>query len=229
MAFMEENKAPEIARVLRAVIYARISNDRVGAGLGVKRQEADCRALADRLAAQWGVTIVIVAVLSDNDVSAYSGRGRRDYQRLCNMIATGEADLVLAWHGDRLHRSVRELEDYIDLSNSRNVPTWTVTAGDYDLTTSNGRFQARLAGVIARRESEHRSERVRAAAAQRALAGKFSGGIRPFGFEADGKTVRSLLCPSCMCSQAGFSTVMAAINSRGIPVVPVSEVVKYYT
>lgn len=183
--------------MLRAVIYARISNDRVGAGLGVKRQETDCRALAERLAAQWGATIVIVAVLCDNDVSAYSGRKRKDYQRLCQMIANGEADLVLTWHGDRLHRSTRELEDFIDISNASDVATHTVTAGDYDLTTSNGRFQARIAGAIARRESEHRSERVRAAAAQRALLGRYKGGIRPFGFEQDGMTLRGLQCPAC--------------------------------
>lgn len=34
---------------------------------------------------------------------------------------------------------------------------------------------------------------------------------------------------STMCTQAGFNTVLSAIGSRGIPVVPVSEVLKYYT
>ena len=49
---------------LAAAIYARISRDREGAGLGVERQEADCRALAERLG--WDV----VAVYVDNDISA---------------------------------------------------------------------------------------------------------------------------------------------------------------
>src|SRR6478736_1834742 len=40
--------------VVRATIYARISRDREGAGLGVQSQEFDCRELADRL----GWTIV---------------------------------------------------------------------------------------------------------------------------------------------------------------------------
>jgi hypothetical protein len=32
-------------RPVRAAIYVRISSDRTGAGLGVTRQEEDCRAL----------------------------------------------------------------------------------------------------------------------------------------------------------------------------------------
>lgn len=208
--------------MIRAVIYARISRDKVGAGLGVERQEADCRKLAERLADQFGATVTIIAVLCDNDISAFSGRKRKDYERLCQLMRSGQIDMILTWHGDRLHRSVRELEDFIDLANERDIPTHTVTAGDYDLTTSNGRFQARLAGVIARRESEHRSERVTSAAKQRAYAGRYSGGPRPFGFEPDGTTMRPA---EAMEIAAGVRSVLNggslqasvdSLNARGI-------------
>jgi len=46
----------------RAAIYCRISRDKVGAGLGVERQQADCRALAERLG--WSV----VEAFSDDDL-----------------------------------------------------------------------------------------------------------------------------------------------------------------
>ena len=52
---------------VRAPVYVRIS-DRAGAGLGVARQEEDCRALCGRLGWQ------VARVYPDNDVSAYSGR-----------------------------------------------------------------------------------------------------------------------------------------------------------
>jgi hypothetical protein len=55
-------------RPVRAAIYVRISSDRTGAGLGVARQEEDCRALCERLGWQ------VVRVYPDNDVSAYSGK-----------------------------------------------------------------------------------------------------------------------------------------------------------
>ena len=46
----------------KAAVYVRISRDREGAGLGVQRQEQDCRELADRLG--WHV----VGLYCDNDV-----------------------------------------------------------------------------------------------------------------------------------------------------------------
>ena len=53
-----------------AAVYCRISDDREGAGLGVARQEADCR----QRAAALGWTVVGLYV--DNDLSAYAGKVR---------------------------------------------------------------------------------------------------------------------------------------------------------
>src|SRR4051812_38035042 len=83
---------------MRAVVYVRISRDRVGAGLGVERQEQDCRLLAARVGAE------VVQVFVDNDLSAFSGKPRPGYQSLLAAIAAGSVDTVLAWHTDRLHR-----------------------------------------------------------------------------------------------------------------------------
>ncbi len=51
----------------RAAIYVRISDDREGQGLGVTRQEQDCRALAERL--EWTLH-PHRPVYSDNDIGA---------------------------------------------------------------------------------------------------------------------------------------------------------------
>jgi DNA invertase Pin-like site-specific DNA recombinase len=61
---------------------------------------------------------------------------------------------VLAWHTDRLHRSPKELETYIDLCEPRGVVTRTVRAGELDLATASGRMVARQLGAVARYESE---------------------------------------------------------------------------
>jgi len=171
----------------RAVIYVRISRDkRMGSldeGLGVKEQEEQCRELAARL----GYTVV--RVFCDNDVSAYSGKPRPEYIRMMMMLANGGADVVLCWHTDRLHRSNAELEDYIDVVEPRDITTETVTAGMIDLNTPIGRMVARQLCTIARYESEHRAERVAVARERQARTGKFGGGRRPYGFEADGLTV----------------------------------------
>ncbi|MFF4166910.1 recombinase family protein [Streptomyces sp. NPDC001741] len=172
---MKHNRARH-AGPSRAVIYVRISQDRTGAHLGVDRQREDCEALAE--ARGWEVVEVYV----DNDLSAYSGKPRKDYRRMLADLELGTATVVIAWHTDRLHRSPTELEEYIDLSQRRGVDTHTCQAGELDLSTSSGRMTARIHGAVARHESEHKAERVARARLQKAKAGKFGGGLRPFGW-----------------------------------------------
>ena len=171
----------------RAVIYVRISRDKrrgsLDEGLGVQAQEEQCRALAARLG------YLVIAVFCDNDVSAYSGKPRPQYLKMLELLRSGGADVVLVWHTDRLHRSNIELEDYINVVEPRDITTETVTAGMIDLNTPIGRMVARQLCTIARYESEHRAERVHVARERQARQGKFGGGRRPYGFEADGITV----------------------------------------
>ena len=87
----------------RSAVYCRISQDRDGEGLGVARQEKDCRALARRRG--WEVVEVFV----DNDTSAFSTvrrhKPRPAYERMIESIKSAEIGAVVVWHPDRLHRS----------------------------------------------------------------------------------------------------------------------------
>jgi DNA invertase Pin-like site-specific DNA recombinase len=191
-----------------AAIYVRISRDKVGAGLGVERQETDCRELAARLG--WAV----VEVFADNDLSAYSGKARPRYRAMLEAIRAGRVGAVLAWHTDRLHRSPVELERYITAcTEGRDVPTHTVQAGPLDLSTPSGRMVARQLGAVARFESEHRSERVRAARLQGARAGRRNGGPRPFGYESDGITPREV---EAAAVRVAVETVLAGGSLRSV-------------
>ena len=67
----------------------------------------------------------------------------------------------MTWRNDRLRRSPRELETFVDLVERSGVKVAVVSGGDYDLTTPEGRFTARIVGAVARKESEDRSRRVR--------------------------------------------------------------------
>ncbi len=203
----------------QAAIYCRISQDRTGAGLGVARQREDCEALATRLG--WKV----VTVLEDNDLSAYSGKPRPGYLALLEAIRRGEVTAVLAWHEDRLHRSPRELEDYIDTCEPRKVPTHFAQAGELDLVTASGRMTARIRGAVTRAESEHKSERTRRAQLQAAQAGKWLGGAQPFGWivAKDGgavldrgpaREVRE--ATTAILGGASLGSVVADLNRRGV-------------
>src|SRR5262245_3441044 len=132
-----------------AAVYARISTDRTGAGLGVQRQEADCRELATRMG--WTVGEVFV----DNDMSASCGKRRPEYERLLGALETKAVGAVLAWHPDRLHRSPTELEAFIDVIERTKAKVATVQSGEVDLSTPSGRMTARVVGAVARHEVEH--------------------------------------------------------------------------
>lgn len=191
-----------------AAIYCRISHDKTGAGLGVERQEQDCRELAARLG--W----TVVEMFADNDLSAYSGKPRPRYRAMLDAIRAGRVEAVLAWHTDRLHRSPIELETYISACNDgRDVPTHTVQAGPLDLSSPSGRMVARQLGAVARYESEHRSERVRRAFLQNAQQGRRAGGPRPFGYEDDGVTVRE---PEAAAVRAAVESILAGASLRSV-------------
>src|SRR5690606_17798558 len=114
----------------------------------------------------------VVKVRSDNDVSATSGKPRAGYLAMLEDVRAGLADVIIAWHPDRLHRSVRELEDFIDLVQATGTKVVTVKAGEYDLSTHSGQMLARIVGAVARHEADALSARIKAKHRELALAGK---------------------------------------------------------
>jgi site-specific DNA recombinase len=201
----------------RAAIYCRVSEDRTGAGLAVERQEAACRELADRL------DLTVVEVYVDNDISAYSGKPRPGYRALVDAIRAGQVDAVIVWHLDRLTRQVAELLDYAKTCQARDVPTHSVTAGTLDLSTPSGRMTATIAAAVATAEVERMIERQRAGILQAAAAGRWIGGTRTFGYDADGVTVNEDEAATVrwMAGQvlAGTSlrAIAADLNRRQVP------------
>ena len=169
-------------KTLRAAVYARISSDPNGTTLGVQRQEEECRALIEREG--WTIADVFI----DNDVSAFSGKVRPAYREMLDAVDVGGIDVIVAWHGDRLHRSPRELEDFVDLVERTKTKIRTVQSGELDLTTPSGRMTARVVGAVARGESEHKSARLKAKYAQKRRSGDAFSGSRPFGYCEDRMT-----------------------------------------
>lgn len=172
-----------MAEATRAAVYCRISSDRDGTALGVQRQESLCRDLAERKG--WEVAEVYV----DNDVSAYSGKPRPAYERMLADLEAGARNAVIVVDTDRLTRAPKELEHFIEVADAHGVALANVS-GDMDLSSSDGRFRARILGAVARQESEKKSERIRRQREQLATSGRPHPGPRAFGFEADGMTHR---------------------------------------
>lgn len=192
---------------VRTAIYTRISKDRDGESLGVKRQEQKCRELADRLGWQ------VVEVYSDNDISAYNGKVRPGFERLLDAIKNGDVDGLMAWHTDRLYRSMKDLERLIETAELAKLPIRTVNSGELDLATSAGKMVARILGSVARQESEHTGERRKQQYAQKAASGGWgTNGHRPFGYRRDGVPLE----PEAGMYRQAVADVLAGKSLRGV-------------
>jgi site-specific DNA recombinase len=150
----------------RTVIYARQSRDHTGQGLAVERQIEHAKTLADKR--DLGT---ILETIVDNDVSATSGKRRAGYRRMLEMIQADQVDAIVAYHLDRLLRSLVEMEELIVLCEKHNVRIMTV-AGDIDLSTDMGRLVGRILASVARGEVERKGRRQKDAAVQAATQGR---------------------------------------------------------
>jgi site-specific DNA recombinase len=202
--------------VIRAGIYARISSDHEGDNLAVSRQLADCEKLA--AAKGWQVAERYV----DADISAYSRKRRPEYERMLEEIEAGLVEGIVVYHADRLHRHPRELEDFIDLCQRYGTKLATVT-GDIDLSSHDGQLIARIHGAVAKKESDDKSRRNQRKHEELAAAGRLSGGgTRPFGFEADHRTIRPTEaatireCATRTLAGDSLRSICSDLNARGI-------------
>lgn len=184
---------------MRAAIYLRQSQDRDGTGYGVDRQRED----VNRLIASRGWTAA--AEFVDNDVSALSRKPRPQFVEMMTRVDAGDFDVIVARHMDRLLRRLAEFESILERCQRAN--TAIVTAADgVDTSTDGGRLVARILSSVAQGEVERKSARQRSAAVQAAQQGRWIGGRRAFGYEADGVTVRE---DEAALIKQGFADVLA--------------------
>jgi site-specific DNA recombinase len=204
-------------------LYCRISKDLNGSGLGVDRQKELCSKLADDKG--W----IVGQVYIDNDISAYSGAPRPQYEKMLADLEAGAVDGVVVVDQDRLTRHPAELEDFIILADRLAIPLANVS-GDIDLSTSDGRFRARILGAVARQESEKKSERLKRQKDQSASRGWAQGGRRRYGYKHartdDDKATLDIVheeaeivreAASRYLSGESLRKIAIDLNHRGIP------------
>ncbi|MFI1449065.1 recombinase family protein [Streptomyces virginiae] len=165
---------------------------------GIGRQEEDGRAHAKRLG--WTITKVIV----EDDTSAYKRRKitlpdgsvglrtvRPGFRHALDLLASGENDGLLADDLDRVARDPRDLEDLIDVVESRRprIPVESVT-GSLRLSNDADITMARIMCAVANKSSRDTARRVTRKHQQLAAEGKpGGGGFRGYGFTLDGREV----------------------------------------
>jgi site-specific DNA recombinase len=151
---------------------------------------------------------------------------RPGFRHALAMLASGEADGLVALDLDRTARDPRDLEDLIDVIEGRRprVPVESVT-GSLRLANDADISMARVMVAIANKSSRDTGRRVAAARRQLAEAGRYGGGIRPFGFESDGVTIRTgeaaeiVNAADALLAGVPVRQIVADLRDRGVPTV----------
>lgn len=205
--------------VTSAALYARISSDQTGNGLGVARQLEDCRRLC--AARGWPVGQEYV----DNDVSAFSGARRPAYEAMLADLSAGLRDAVVVYNLDRLTRRPIELEHFTERCASAGVRDLATVTADIDLGTDDGLLMARVVAAFAAKESAAKSRRMKRKYQQLAEQGLPHVSARAFGYEPDGMTIRQdeadIIRQAAERYLAGESLrgVATWLNDEGVPTV----------
>jgi len=201
---------------VRVGVYARISEDIAGLGLGVRRQTDDCTTLAKLRG--WDVA----EVYADNDVSAYKTKVvRPEFERMLAELDAGLIGGIVAYDLDRFARKPSDLERVISIYDKRGGVFATVQ-GDIDLSSPDGRTMARVMVAFANKASMDTSRRVKRKHLELAQKGVPVGGNRPFGFKADKVTIEPVeaqlirAAADQILSGVGLHTICRAWNEKGI-------------
>jgi site-specific DNA recombinase len=225
------------ANPCRAIRLTRISDARDDDTKGVNAQGDDCDNHAGRIG--WTIGLTPTHHIVENDTSAFKRKkitlpdGRRElrtvrpgFRQALAMLADGRADGLIAYDLDRAVRDPRDLEDLIDVVESRfpRIPVESVTgslrlANDADVT------MARVMVAVANKSSRDTARRVSRARQRQAEGGQWGGGKRPFGFEPDGVTVNPAeaaeirRAADAILAGVSLRQVTASLRERKVPTV----------
>jgi DNA invertase Pin-like site-specific DNA recombinase len=166
-----------------AGIYTRMSVAAIGDTTKVEDQESISRGLAKHR--DWEV----VEVYCDNSRSAWQrNRKRPGWDRMLADVEAGKINAIIVYHGDRLVRQPRDLEDLLDLAHGKGIKLASPT-GTRDLDDDEAQFILGIEANMARRESANTSRRRKAQYARWRREGRVrpgGRGGRAFGFATDG-------------------------------------------
>ena len=186
--------------------YTRVCQDSTGERLAIARQLDDCTLLAERLG--W----TVVDHFSDNDISAFDGSTRPEFERMLDAIKRGEINAIICWQPDRLYRSMKDLERLVEATD-RGIEIRSVNGGDLDLSNSTGRMLARILGSVSRQESELKGERRRRANKQRALTASGAKTVpRAFGYTQTGEPLE----PEATAVRQAINDVLGGRSLRSV-------------
>ncbi len=153
------------SKARRAAIYVRVSTG----SQTVENQLRELRGVAARH--EWQ----IVGEFSDKGISGAKGREQRPgLDKLLQVVARREVEMVLAWSVDRLGRSLQDLLSFLGELHAKAVDLYLHQQG-LDTSTPAGKALFQMMGVFAEFERAIIRERVRSGLERAKAQGKVLG------------------------------------------------------
>ena len=118
----------------------------------------------------------VVGEFKDEHRSAFRKGERNGFDALLAAAGAGMIDAIIARHHDRLTRNLKAYDRLIEVCTHRSVMVHYYTVGALDFRTSESGFMGTINTASAQRESDIRSERVKAAVERNVKLGKRTGG-----------------------------------------------------
>ncbi len=167
---------------MRALIVVRLSRV-TEATTSPERQLEECEALCKQRGYE------VAGVAEDLDVSGAVDPFKKDRPNLARWLAGEEQafDVIVVCRVDRLTRSIKHLQRLVAWADDEGKLIVSATEPHFDMTTPFAAVVIALMGTIAQMELEAISERNRSAAQHNLRAGKYRGGLPPYGYVPAGE------------------------------------------
>lgn len=200
--------------------YLRVSYDKSGRVRSNEEQHDDNLPHVERHHWRLGVPYEDVG-----SASKYQRKRRLDFERLIADLTAGtfDARVMILWEGSRGSRKVSEWAHLLELIAAVDNRIWVTTDRRlYDPSTPRDWKTLMEDAVESEYEARKTSRRTRRSSNANADAGTFSGGRRPFGYEADGVTVNKdeatiiRRCVKLAIAGRSIRTLAAELNRAGV-------------
>lgn len=176
-----------MARV-RCAIYTRKSSED-GLEQDFNSLHAQREACAAYVASQKGESWVLLPAAYDDGGLSGGTLERAALQRLLGDVDAGRVDQIVVYKIDRLTRSLADFAKLVERLDGAGASFVSVTQS-FNTATSMGRLTLNVLLSFAQFEREVTAERIRDKISASKRKGLWMGGLVPFGFEADGRTLK---------------------------------------
>jgi site-specific DNA recombinase len=198
-------------------LYLRLSLDRDGK-TAIERQEADCRAWAERN----GLTVRKVHI--DRGRSGYKDVSRKGFDDALAAATAGVVGTLVVWKLDRLSRKgIGEVGNALDAISRAGGRLVSVVDG-LDTSNDSARLTIAMLAELARSESRNIGVRVSSAKKHLRANGQWIGGQPPFGLLVDPETKQLVHDPE----NAVYARLIADDALSGIALTPIARMLNEY-